>query len=46
MALSLPHIVGREGATLVLHPSMSEEEHAALGRSAAIIKKAVSELGY
>lgn len=46
VALSLPHIVGRDGATLVLLPTMSAEEHAALGRSAAIIKKAVSELGY
>jgi L-lactate dehydrogenase len=44
VCLSLPAIVGRDGATSVLEPALDEREAAALARSAAILEKAKSEL--
>lgn len=44
VAISLPAIVTREGAELVLRPEMDEAERAALRRSAEILKKAMSEM--
>ncbi len=40
VALSLPTIVGKEGATRVLEPSMDEDERQALARSAQILDEA------
>lgn len=41
--LSLPSVVGSAGVSEVLWPAMSEDEARALARSAATLKKAVSE---
>ena len=46
VALSLPHIVGRGGIEATLDPALDEHEKAALRRSAALIKSAVTALGY
>jgi len=45
VCLSLPTIVGRDGATTVLEPELDTVETAALARSAAILAKAKAELG-
>ncbi|MEY4508924.1 MAG: hypothetical protein RLZZ450_1046 [Pseudomonadota bacterium] len=44
LCISLPAIVGREGATLVLEPALDELELAALHASAAVLKKASASL--
>jgi len=44
VALSLPTIVGREGAVDVIEPVLDADEHAALEQSAAVLKRAWSEL--
>lgn len=44
VAISLPAIVSRAGAELVLRPEMDDEERSALRSSAEILKKAMSEL--
>ena len=44
VALSLPAIVGADGATIVLQPMMDQEEQAALQRSAGILRAAASEV--
>jgi L-lactate dehydrogenase len=41
VALSLPAVVGREGATQVIEPEMDDREREALQRSADILSKAV-----
>ena len=41
VALSLPRIVGRAGVVRTLLPSLRDEEHAALARSAHVIKEAL-----
>lgn len=46
VALSLPRVVGHNGILATLHPTLSSDERAALHRSAEILKKAVSEIGY
>jgi L-lactate dehydrogenase len=40
VALSLPTVVGRDGATTVIEPSMSDDERAALARSADVLRAA------
>lgn len=45
VCLSLPAIVGRDGATTVLEPELDAQEAAALARSAAILAQAKAELG-
>lgn len=44
VALSLPAVVSKMGAEVVLEPEMSEAEHEALLRSAEILKQARNEL--
>lgn len=44
VALSLPTIVGADGATEVLEPQMNEQELQALQQSAEVIKKAIGSL--
>ncbi|NJD33918.1 MAG: lactate dehydrogenase [Betaproteobacteria bacterium] len=44
VTLSVPAVVGREGVVKVLHPRMSDEERAALERSAATMRQAVAGL--
>lgn len=46
VALSLPRVVGHSGILATLHPTLSTDERAALRRSAEILKKAISEVGY
>jgi L-lactate dehydrogenase len=43
VALSLPAIVGSEGATEVVVPAMDDEEREGVERSAALLRKAISE---
>lgn len=45
VALSLPSVVGAEGATIVLEPEMSSAERDALQRSAETLRAAASSLG-
>jgi len=40
VCVSLPKIVGAGGVVSVLHPTLSEDEHAALARSATLVKEA------
>jgi len=42
--LSLPSVLGRTGVTRILEPEMSEDERAALERSAARLREAVARL--
>ncbi|MGC9529806.1 MAG: L-lactate dehydrogenase [Candidatus Bipolaricaulaceae bacterium] len=44
--LSLPAVVGREGAERVISLPLSDDEQRALERSAALLKQAVGDLGY
>jgi L-lactate dehydrogenase len=44
VALSLPAIVGADGAATVLTPEMSDEERAALHRSADVLRQAARPL--
>lgn len=44
VALSLPAIVTRQGAELVLGPEMDDDERSALRRSAEVLAKAMAEL--
>jgi L-lactate dehydrogenase len=44
VTFSLPTILGREGAQRVLEPEMSDAESAALGRSAATLRKAFEQI--
>ena len=45
VALSLPAVVGRDGAASVVEPEMSREERAGLERSAEVLRKATQQLG-
>jgi L-lactate dehydrogenase len=45
VALSLPRVVGAAGVIRTLTPELDDTEHAALGRSAAILKEAADALG-
>jgi L-lactate dehydrogenase len=44
VTLSLPSVVGREGARRILEPAMSAEERSALGRSAEALRQALQRL--
>jgi L-lactate dehydrogenase len=44
VALSLPTVVGRDGATEVLLPDLDEDERAGLARSAAVLRAARASL--
>lgn len=44
VALSLPAVVGRDGATLVLEPEMTAEERDALERSAGVLRRAAAQV--
>ena len=44
VALSLPSVVGTDGATRVIHPSMSIQERDALQRSAELMRRTVDSL--
>ena len=46
VSLSLPRVVGEKGVVETLPPSLSEEEDAALRKSAEVLAEAASELGY
>jgi len=45
VALSLPAVVGADGASQVLELEMSDVERAGLARSAAVLATAAAELG-
>lgn len=45
VALSLPTVVGPDGATQVVEPEMTDEERAALDHSAAVLRDAWASLG-
>ena len=44
VTLSLPGVVGRQGVTRILVPSMSNDEQEALRRSAEVLRKAVRRI--
>ena len=44
VTLSVPAVIGREGVVSILRPPMSDEERAALERSAATMRQAVAGL--
>jgi L-lactate dehydrogenase len=44
VCISLPAIVGRSGATQVLDPAVNEVEHAALARSAEVLRSAYASI--
>lgn len=46
VCLSVPRILGADGIVDELWPSLSEEESAALAKSAAVIQRAAREIGY
>jgi L-lactate dehydrogenase len=46
VALSLPRLVGQMGVLATLQPSLSDDEHAALRRSAEILKQAATQIGF
>ena len=45
VALSLPRIVGAQGVVRTLSPELDADEHAALARSAGVLKEAADALG-
>jgi L-lactate dehydrogenase len=44
VAISLPSVVGRHGATEIIEPDMSPEEKAGLERSADVLRRAAAQL--
>jgi L-lactate dehydrogenase len=44
VALSLPTIVGRQGAESVLEPALDQDERRGIERSAELLKKAISDI--
>jgi L-lactate dehydrogenase len=46
VSLSLQQVVGAKGIVDTLEPTLSEEERLLLGKSAAVLREAVNELGY
>ena len=44
LAISLPTVVGREGATEVIDPEMNADERQAFDRSAAVLRNAIADL--
>jgi L-lactate dehydrogenase len=45
VALSLPAIVGRDGASTVLTPEMNDDERSRLSDSAAVLRSAIAAIG-
>ncbi|MCA9609921.1 MAG: L-lactate dehydrogenase [Myxococcales bacterium] len=45
LALSLPTVVGRDGATRILEPTMDDAEREALARSAEVLREAYDAIG-
>jgi L-lactate dehydrogenase len=45
IALSLPTVVGGDGATLVVTPELAPEEAAGLDRSADVLRRALASVG-
>lgn len=46
VCLSLPAVVGRNGVTRVLHPSLSEEEQDSFRHCAEVVRKTIRQIGY
>lgn len=46
VTLSLPRIIGRNGVETTLYPTLDENEHRALHRSAALLKEVTLSIGY
>jgi len=46
LSLSLPRVIGAQGISATLMPSLSDEEYTALRKSAGILKAAAQELGF
>jgi L-lactate dehydrogenase len=46
VSLSLQQVVGAKGIVDTLEPTLTEEERVLLGKSAAVLREAASELGY
>lgn len=44
VCLSLPAVIGREGVTRILHPTLSEDEEAAFRNSAEVVKQTLVEM--
>ena len=44
VCLSLPAVIGREGVTRILHPTLSDDEEAAFRKSAEIVKQTLAEM--
>ncbi len=45
VALSLPTVVGSDGATTIIEPELDGEERAALANSASVLERALASLG-
>ena len=45
VALSLPAIVGRDGASTVLTPEMNDDERSRLSESATVLRSAIAAIG-
>jgi L-lactate dehydrogenase len=46
VSLSLQQVVGAQGILDTMEPTLSEEERVLLGKSAAVLREAASELGF
>ena len=46
LSLSLPRVVGAEGIVATLRPGLSDAEHAALGKSASLLREAARSIGF
>jgi L-lactate dehydrogenase len=46
VSLSLQQVVGAQGIVDTLEPTLSEEEHVLLEKSAAVLREAANELRY
>lgn len=46
VCLSLPAVVGRNGVTRILHPSLSDEEQNSFRRCAEVVRKTIRQIGY
>ncbi len=44
VTVSLPHLIGGQGIVTTLHPRLSSDEHAALHRSAQLIRDIITDL--
>ena len=46
LSLSLPRVVDAEGIVATLRPDLSDAEHAALGKSAKLLREAAAGIGF